>query len=96
LGKVERFHQTLKRFLAKQPPADTITKLQTQIDEFINYYNQIRPHRAKDRKTPISAFNSRDKARPSNPDTPTTGVKTESTKPVSSPSATTAGSTTSE
>src|SRR5438270_64390 len=30
-GKVERFHQTLKTFLAKQPPAATITTLQAQI-----------------------------------------------------------------
>jgi transposase InsO family protein len=74
-GKVERFHQTLKRFLAKQPPAETISELQTQIDWFIDYYNEIRPHRAKNRKTPKSAFHSRDKARPSNPDTPTTGVR---------------------
>jgi transposase InsO family protein len=74
-GKVERFHQTLKRFLAKQPRAETNTQLQTQIDSFITYYNQTRPHRAKGRITPQAAFNSRDKARPSNPQTNTTNVR---------------------
>jgi transposase InsO family protein len=63
-GKVERFHQTLKKFLRKQPRATTIAELQTQIDRFVTYYNEVRPHRAKDRKTPKAAFESRDKARP--------------------------------
>ena len=63
-GKVERFHQTLKKFLRKQPLAETITELQTQVDRFVAYYNEIRPHRAKARKTPKSAFDSRAKARP--------------------------------
>lgn len=64
-GKVERFHQTLKRFLAKQPAARTIAELQAQIDRFAVYYNDVRPHRAKGRMTPRAAFDSRDKARPS-------------------------------
>ena len=45
-GKVERFHQTLKRFLAKQPAPTSIAHLQTQLDVFRTYYNQRRPHRA--------------------------------------------------
>lgn len=63
-GKVERFHQTLKRFLVKQPRAATIAELQAQVDRFVAYYNEVRPHRAKGRRTPRSAFDSRDKARP--------------------------------
>jgi transposase InsO family protein len=63
-GKVERFHQTLKRFLARQPKAVTIAELQAQLDRFVAYYNDIRPHRAKDRKPPRTAFESRDRARP--------------------------------
>jgi transposase InsO family protein len=63
-GKVERFHQTLKKFLRKQPPAPTVAELQTQVDRFVAYYNEVRPHRAKGRKTPKSAFDSRAKARP--------------------------------
>jgi transposase InsO family protein len=63
-GKVERFHQTLKKFLRKQPAAETIAELQAQVDRFVAYYNEVRPHRAKGRKTPKSAFDSRAKARP--------------------------------
>ena len=63
-GKVERFHQTLKKFLEKQPRADTIAELQAQVDRFVAYYNEVRPHRSKQRLTPRSAFHSRDKARP--------------------------------
>jgi hypothetical protein len=63
-GKVERFHQTLKKFLRKQPPAATVAELQAHVDRFVAYYNDVRPHRAKGRKTPRSAFESRDKARP--------------------------------
>ena len=37
-GKVERFHQTVKLFLAKQPKAATIVELQAQLDRFVAYY----------------------------------------------------------
>jgi transposase InsO family protein len=63
-GKVERFHQTLKRWLAKQPPAATLTQLQAQLDGFCDYYNNIRPHRALGRRTPAQAFTARTKATP--------------------------------
>lgn len=33
-GKIERFHQTQKRWLTKQPPAATLEELQTQLDRF--------------------------------------------------------------
>ena len=41
----ERFHQTLKRFLAKQEPAANMSDLQPQLDRFRSYYNTVRPHR---------------------------------------------------
>jgi transposase InsO family protein len=66
-GKVERFHQTLKRYLASQPKTGSIRELQRQVDRFVRYYNEIRPHRARGRMTPRSAFEARDKARPSRP-----------------------------
>jgi transposase InsO family protein len=66
-GKVERFHQTLKRYLAKQDPARTLGELQTQLDRFRTYYNEVRPHRAIGRRTPRAAFEGRPKARPSPP-----------------------------
>lgn len=63
-GKVERFHQTLKRYLAKQPPADSLAILQLQLDAFRAYYNSERPHRAARGATPAEVFERRIKARP--------------------------------
>lgn len=45
-GKVERFQQTLKQWLAAQPPARTLDELQAQLDLFRLIYNHHRPHRA--------------------------------------------------
>jgi len=64
-GKVERFHQTLKRFLGKQPLARTLAELQFQLDAFRDYYNSRRPHRALNRQTPLAVFNALIKAKPS-------------------------------
>jgi transposase InsO family protein len=66
-GKVERFHQTLKRWLAKQPTARTVAELQAQLDWFTGYYNTRRPHRALGRRTPAAAFAARPKATPLRP-----------------------------
>jgi transposase InsO family protein len=63
-GKVERFHQTQKRWLATQPPAATIARLQAQLDAFADYYNTARPHRALGRRTPHDAYTARPKATP--------------------------------
>jgi transposase InsO family protein len=63
-GKVERFHQTEKRYLRKQPPAATIKELQRQLDTFVLYYNDVRPHRALARRTPRSVYDARVQARP--------------------------------
>ncbi|MDQ3752740.1 MAG: transposase, partial [Actinomycetota bacterium] len=59
-----RHSQTLKKFLRKQPRAATVAELQAQVDRFVCYFNDVRPHRAKGRKPPKSAFDSRDKAKP--------------------------------
>jgi transposase InsO family protein len=66
-GKVERFHQTLKRWLAKQPPATTLVELQAQLDWFQHYYNTVRPHRALGRRTPAEAFAARTTTAPRRP-----------------------------
>jgi transposase InsO family protein len=63
-GKVERFHQTLKKHLAAQRPAQTLSRLQAQIDRFIAYYNEQRPHRALGHRTPAEAYGARIKAEP--------------------------------
>jgi transposase InsO family protein len=61
-GKVERFHQTQKKWLASQPRAATLTDLQQQLDRFRDYYNHVRPHRALGRRTPAEAYAARPKA----------------------------------
>jgi transposase InsO family protein len=63
-GKVERFHQTLKKWLTHQPRAQTLRQLQAQLDAFRAYYNTVRPHRALGRRTPQQAYDARPKAVP--------------------------------
>jgi transposase InsO family protein len=63
-GKVERFHQTQKRWLANQPAAKTLRALQRQLDTFRDYYNTTRPHRALGRRTPLDAYTTRPRAVP--------------------------------
>jgi transposase InsO family protein len=66
-GKVERFHQTLKKWLAAQSRASTLTELQTQLDAFVDEYNHHRPHRGMPHQaTPATAYTTRPKAQPSN------------------------------
>jgi transposase InsO family protein len=63
-GKVERFHQTLKRWLAAQvdQPA-TIHQLQALLEAFVDHYNHERPHRSlPERCTPADAYRRRPKA----------------------------------
>ncbi|HWC40047.1 MAG TPA: IS481 family transposase [Acidimicrobiales bacterium] len=74
-GKVERFHQTLKRFLAKQEPAETKKQLQGQLDRFVAYYNEVRPHRGIGRRTPMAVFSAREKAYPSGPKIDVSGYR---------------------
>ena len=63
-GKIERFHQTQKKWLSQQKPARTIEQLQVQLDEFRNVYNTKRPHRALEMKTPQRAYEATIKATP--------------------------------
>ncbi|MEV7528798.1 IS481 family transposase [Agrococcus sediminis] len=63
-GKIERFHQTLKRWLAAQPAAHDLAGLQAQLDRFRDHYNRHRPHRALDRRTPQAAYDATGKAAP--------------------------------
>ena len=44
-GKVERFQQTLKKWLRRQRLAADLAELQAQLDAFVDYYNHHRPHR---------------------------------------------------
>jgi transposase InsO family protein len=71
-GKVERLHQTLKRYLARQAASKTLSELQAQLDAFCHYYNAIRPHRALGGRTPLQAYSARLKARPADAEVPDT------------------------
>ena len=67
-GKVERFQQTLKKWLRAQPnqPA-TIEQLQQLLDEFVNEYNYRRPHRSLPHQaTPATLYEALPKALPTN------------------------------
>jgi transposase InsO family protein len=78
-GKVERFQQTLKKWLKAQPnqPA-TITDLNTLLNEFQQLYNHHRPHRGIGRRTPAAAYTTRPKATPNEPTTRThTRIRTD-------------------
>jgi transposase InsO family protein len=72
-GKVERFQQTLKNWLAAQHPQPaTLAQLQALLDTFTGIYNTQRPHRSlPHRATPATAYTTRPKAAPGNrgPDT---------------------------
>jgi transposase InsO family protein len=64
-GKVERFQQTLKKWLDAQPAPRTIAELQTRLDTFAAIYNQQRPHRSlPHRATPATIYTARPKATP--------------------------------
>ena len=63
---MERFHQTLKKWLAQQPPPASLAELQAQLDRFCHHYNHQRPHRSLDRRLPIQVFAQTPKAGPRN------------------------------
>jgi transposase InsO family protein len=64
-GKIERYHQTMKTGLSRRGPARSMADLQERLDTFTDYYNNVRPHRARQRMTPRAAFEQRVKAGPS-------------------------------
>lgn len=62
-GKNERFHQTLFRYLDKQPIAESLAELQAQVDAFDHIYNTERPHQGlPGRVTPLTAWEATPKA----------------------------------
>jgi transposase InsO family protein len=74
-GKNERFHQTYKRWLAKQAPPATIDELQHLADRFDELYNSERPHSALAGATPDEAWASRERSpAPTAPADPSTRI----------------------
>lgn len=63
-GKVERFHQTLKRWLAQQPTPGSLPELQWLLDCFAYIYNHQRPHRSLDRRHPAEVWANAPKSGP--------------------------------
>ena len=67
-GKNERFHQTLFRYLHKQPLADTLAELQAHVDAFDDIYNTERPHQGlPGRVTPRTGWEATAKAQAPRP-----------------------------
>ncbi|WP_091493040.1 IS481 family transposase [Microbacterium pygmaeum] len=66
-GKIERFHQTLKRWLTARPHPATIADLQLLLTQFQTWYNTQRPHRSIGRRTPEQAYTALPKATPTGP-----------------------------
>ncbi len=58
-GKVERFHQTLRReLLTDHEPFESVLAAQAAVDTWIAEYNLDRPHRALDMAYPVDRFAS--------------------------------------
>jgi transposase InsO family protein len=65
-GKVERFHQTTKKWLQAQTRANSLSQLNNQLKTFTDYYNHQRPHRSLNGATPGSIHQQDAKAGPAN------------------------------
>jgi len=63
-GKNERGHKTLRKWLAKRPPAADLAELQTLLDTYRDWYNQRRRHQALGGLTPQQRWDLADRARP--------------------------------
>ena len=70
-GKVERFQQTLKKWLRHQDRqrglAADLDELQARLDEFCDYYNTQRPHQGIGRVTPLSRWQASPPSGPGDP-----------------------------
>lgn len=65
-GKVERFQQTLKKWLRHQTLAADLAELQAQLDAFTRIYNYERPHQGIGRVTPHSRWSATSVVAPNN------------------------------
>ena len=63
-GKIERFWQTLKKWLRARPAAGTVDELNELLEQFRRFYNHDRPHRALGGATPAETFHATERARP--------------------------------
>jgi transposase InsO family protein len=56
LGKLERFHRTLKEWLADEAPLRDLAHLQTLLERFATHYNEERPHQGIADVTPAERY----------------------------------------
>lgn len=63
-GKIERFQQTLKKWLRRRRLAADLIELQAQLDEFCHIYNHERPHQGISGQIPIERFESTSPSQP--------------------------------
>jgi Integrase core domain len=56
LGKLERFHRTLKEWLADEGPAADLEHLQLLLDRFRAHYNDERPHQGIGNQIPAERY----------------------------------------
>jgi transposase InsO family protein len=62
-GKIERFHQTLRReLLDDSAPFTDLAAAQAAVDSWLEDYNRMRPHQALDMAVPASRFVPRPRA----------------------------------
>ena len=71
-GKIERFWQTLKKWLRARGPHRSLADLNRDLTDFAEYYNTRRAHRALGGRTPATAYNATIKARPADRPLPST------------------------
>jgi transposase InsO family protein len=59
-GKIERFHRSLRaEFLSNRPAFTNLRTAQQALDEWVDYYNNLRPHQSLDMATPAEKFATR-------------------------------------
>lgn len=80
-GKIERFHQTLKKWLRARPAPDTLDELNQLLADFTEHYNTRRPHGAIGRRTPHTAYTAIPKAGPGDPLPPETRIREDTVSP---------------
>ena len=56
LGKLERFHRTVKEWLRDERPATDVAGLQALLDRFRTHYNHERPHQGIGDLTPAERY----------------------------------------
>jgi transposase InsO family protein len=56
LGKLERFHRTMKEWLTEEGPAADLEHLQLLLERFQTHYNTQRPHQALGDLTPAERY----------------------------------------